>query len=296
MAFDICQDIKNPARGKGRPRNDLSEAAFSMLYKVYSTLSGRRFMPQLHEAHDSGYIEKVLHYNRLSECLANEDVTDILKSLIVKTSRPLAAVESVFAMDSTGFAGKKIVNWQDSKYRGKKEHNWTKVHIMTGVNTQIVTDAVILGPNADDHKQLPDLLYNTAKYFHIREVLGDKGYSKVECHEEITDYHADPYIPFKIDATGGSASKEDVWERAYHYYMLNRAEFLLHYHQRSNVETAIMRIKKKFGNYVRSRGPTAMKNEVLAKIICHNICTLIRSMYELKIAAEFLADKLKEPV
>jgi hypothetical protein len=47
---------------------------------------------------------------------------------------------------------------------------------------------------------------------------------------------------------------------------------------------------------VRSRDPTAMKNEVLAKIICHNICTLIRSMYELKIAAEFLADKLKEPV
>ena len=60
------------------------------------------------------------------------------------------------------------------------------------------------------------------------EVLGDKGYSKVECHEEITDYHADPYIPFKIDATGGSASKEDVWERAYHYYMLNRAQFLQH--------------------------------------------------------------------
>jgi hypothetical protein len=35
-------------------------------------------------------------------------------------------------------------------------------------------------------------------------------------------------------------------------------------------------IKAKFRDSVRSKMPVAMVNEVLCKIICHNICVLIR--------------------
>jgi hypothetical protein len=42
-------------------------------------------------------------------------------------------------------------------------------------------------------------------------------------------------------------------------------------------------IKRKFGDCVRSKGDTAMKNEVLCKIVCHNICCLISAWYELGI-------------
>ena len=44
------------------------------------------------------------------------------------------------------------------------------------------------------------------------------------------------------------------------------------------------RIKAKFGGSVRCRKPVAQVNEVLCKILCHNICVLIQSMYELGIA------------
>jgi len=61
----------------------------------------------------------------------------------------------------------------------------------------------------------------------------------------------------------------------------------VHYHKRSNVETAYSMIKAKFGGSVRAKTPVAQVNEVLAKVLCHNICVLIQSIYELGIAATF---------
>jgi hypothetical protein len=49
-------------------------------------------------------------------------------------------------------------------------------------------------------------------------------------------------------------------------------------------------IKAKFGDSLRSKTDVAMKNEVLCKILCHNICCLISAMYELGLKPVF--DKL----
>ena len=70
-------------------------------------------------------------------------------------------------------------------------------------------------------------------------------------------------------------------------------EFLEHYHQRSNVETAIMTSKSKFRDDVRRRTETGMANEVYAKVLCHNIYCLIQRIYELGIALEFLPREAK---
>jgi len=42
---------------------------------------------------------------------------------------------------------------------------------------------------------------------------------------------------------------------------------------------------------VRSKTPVAMVNEVLCKIICHNICVLIQESHELGIEVEFQKDR-----
>ena len=69
----------------------------------------------------------------------------------------------------------------------------------------------------------------------------------------------------------------------FHYFQYRREEFLTHYHRRSNVESAFSMIKRKFGDAVRAKTDVAMRNEVLAKILCHNICCCISAWYELKI-------------
>jgi len=75
----------------------------------------------------------------------------------------------------------------------------------------------------------------------------------------------------------------EVWRRMFHYVAFRREEYLTHHHRRSNVESAFSMIKRKFGDAVRAKVDTAMRNEALAKILCHNVACCISAMYELKI-------------
>ena len=75
--------------------------------------------------------------------------------------------------------------------------------------------------------------------------------------------------------------------RIHHFFLFNREEFPLHYHQRSNVETTFSMVKAKFGTKVRSKTETAQVNEILCKLLCHNLCCLVHATYELGIEATF---------
>ncbi len=46
-------------------------------------------------------------------------------------------------------------------------------------------------------------------------------------------------------------------------------------------------VKAKFGDAVRSKTDTAMRNEVLCKFLCHNICCVILSQIELGVEPVF---------
>lgn len=69
-----------------------------------------------------------------------------------------------------------------------------------------------------------------------------------------------------------------------------REEFLTHYHRRSNVETTFSMIKAKFGERLRSKTETAQINEALCKVLAHNLCVVIQSMYELNVTPEFWSE------
>ncbi len=59
-------------------------------------------------------------------------------------------------------------------------------------------------------------------------------------------------------------------EKLWHLYQYNRV--LTHYHKRSNVESAMSMIKAKFSEHIRSKTDAAIVNELLCKVLCHNIC------------------------
>ena len=73
----------------------------------------------------------------------------------------------------------------------------------------------------------------------------------------------------------------------YHYFMYKHEEFLKHYHKRSNVETCFHMIKTKFKDNLRSKTQTAQINELLCKILAHNICVVIQEINELGLKGEF---------
>lgn len=68
---------------------------------------------------------------------------------------------------------------------------------------------------------------------------------------------------------------------------MNREAYMERYHQRSNVESMFSMVKAKMGDSVRSRTDIAMVNEVLCKLVAHNICCLIMSQIELGVEPTF---------
>jgi transposase len=131
---------------------------------------------------------------------------------------------------------------------------------------------------------LPALLTTTAKTFTVKELCADLAYPSEDNFQAIAASGASPLIPFKSNATGGRGG---MYAKAFHYFSANREAFLARYHQRSNVESTFSMIKRKFGDAVRSKTTVAMRNEVLCKILCHNIACLISAIYELGLTPVF---------
>jgi transposase len=287
LLSDLCNGLALGPRVKknGRPSLALSDMIFSATFKVYSTVSARRFMSDLREAQSRGFIAKTPHYNSIFNYLENPELTPILKTLITESSLPLQTVESDFAADSSGFTTSRFTRWYDHKYGVTREqHDWVKCHLMCGVKTNIVTAVEIQGKHANDSKILPALATATAYNFQMSEVSADKGYASKSNAEAISALGATPFISFASHHRGNGTG---AWRKMYHYFQFKREDFLAHYHKRSNVESTFSMMKRKFGDSVRSKTDTAMTNEVLCKVLCHNLVVLIHEMYELGIDPVF---------
>ena len=286
LLADLCAAIpelprKGGTKGGRRPVS-LRDALFTCVFKVYSTFSARRYASDMREAFRRGHLTSELSCDIAWKYLRKPEVTPILHDLIVRSSLPLRSVDVDFAIDSSGFSSNKFERWFDEKYGGmtRSKAVWVKVHLCCGTKTNVVTAVVIGDKNLGDCPQLPALTNKTAENFTIRELSADKAYLSADNLALLDQRGIAPYIPFKTNSVLGNTP---VWDKMFHYFNLHREEFLQHYHKRSNVESTFSSIKRKFGDAVRSKTDTAMMNEALAKIVCHNLCCVIQEWYELGI-------------
>src|SRR5262249_4794976 len=110
LLYDLCRGLENPPQtGAGRRWKPMGDMAFTCVFKVYSTFSSRRFQCDLDDALASGYLSESMHSVRICAYLDSEFLTPVLQALIVRSSLPLKAVETVFAPDSTGFSTSRFV-------------------------------------------------------------------------------------------------------------------------------------------------------------------------------------------
>ncbi|SPF44658.1 transposase [Candidatus Sulfotelmatobacter kueseliae] len=286
MLADLCRSVEQPqVKRAGRPNLPLPDAIFSAVFKVYSTVSARRFMSDLRDAHAKGFISKTPHFNSILNYLENPDMTPILRRLITQSSLPLQSVETDFAVDSSGFMTTRFVRWFDVKYgKEQSQREWVKCHLICGVKTNIVTAVEIGDKHASDVKFFPPLVEATAHNFTISQVSADKAYGGNISTDAVHKFGGTPFISFRGNATGGVGG---TFGQMFHYFMFRREEFLQHYHKRSNVESTFSMMKRKFGDSLRSKTEAAMVNETLCKILCHNLVVLIHEMFELGIEPFF---------
>jgi transposase len=287
LLCDLCAGVEEPAPKFGRPPMPLKDMIFSAVFKTYSTFSGRRFMSDLREAKERGFLWKVPHYNSIFRYLESESLTPILKQMVIQSSLPLANVEVDFAVDSSGFSTSRFVRWFDQKYgRIKQKAEWVKAHIMCGVKTNVITAIEIGEKWAGDSPFLAPMVKTTAQGFTISEVSADKAYSSEKNWKVIAGLNAMPYIPFRSNTTGDGTGSV-LWEHLFHLFMFRKQDFLSHYHKRSNIESTFSALKRKFGDSLRSKTDIAMVNEALCKVICHNLVVLIHETEELGIETMF---------
>lgn len=293
LLHQLCQGVGSPAQhGAGRRFLALEDMIFAMAFKVYSTFSTRRFMTDLREAHKKGYLAQLPCYNSIINYFESKMLTPYLLMLIEESSLPLQAIERDFAVDSTGLSGCRFVQWVNAKYDEPElieRKDWIKMHLITGVKTNIVTAVEISEKYKNDSPYFKPLVEATARNFVMNEVSGDKAYLSSRNLQAAVDNSAMPYIPFKSNSVTDEKRHSALWKQMYHYFSFNTDRFMQSYHKRSNVESTFMMIKAKFGDSVRSKLETAQINEALCKVLCHNICCLIQAMYELGLKPKFYA-------
>lgn len=289
---ELCSGIVEPPQKMGRPRLPLGDMVFAAGLKVYRGNSARRFTGDMKDAHAKGMVAKVPHFNSVLRSFDNEELTPVLLEMIRLSALPLKAVEQDFAIDSTGFSSTQLVGqWKGAKYGDKqvrKEHDWLKVHAMTGVRTNIVVAVEVTGPNKGDAPRFPLLLEEATQDFNVRRVLGDKAYSSYANMDFAAEKGVTPFVMFRDNATTNTGC--ETWDQLLHMLRFQKREFMKAYHKRSNVESTFSAIKRVFGDFVRSKNRTAQINEVLFKILCHNLRQVIFAMFELGIAPDFAGE------
>jgi transposase len=279
---DLCSGLVTaPHPGRGPKPIPLADVVFGMTTKVYSGFSARRASSDIRACAAEGKMTRAPHYNSIIAAFDKPELAPVLTKMIEDSAAPLASIEQKFAVDSTGFSTSVYRRWYDAKYgKEMKESTWLKAHAMAGTVTNVVTAISITDGNANDSPELPVLVRATDRHFQVAEVSADKAYLGHANLEAIEAVGAVPYIPFKSNSQGNGSA---AWRRMWGMFMYRSAEFLAHYHQRSNVETTFSMIKRKFGGSLRSRNHVAQVNELLCKVLCHNLAVLVHAMYELNI-------------
>lgn len=290
LLWELCAGVAEPSQSLGRPRLLVADMLFCMALKTFTRMSGRRFIPDLKLAHARGFISRIPCYNSIFHYFSLEVLRSYLGQLITESSLPLKSVETNFAVDSTGFATSRFGLWNDLRYGRSQiidKREWVKAHLMCGVFTSIVTAVEVSRANAGDSPYFKELLEATARNFVIDEVYCDKAYSSLANLKLVASKGGMPFIPFRVNARAVHSTRDMLWTRLYHFYSYNQEWFKAHYHKRSNSESTNAMIKAKFGERLRSRTGVAQYNELLCKVLCHNICVTIQSMYELGIEPSF---------
>jgi transposase len=297
LLHELCKGVEDPIQEYGRPRTPLADMIFAAALKTYSTVSCRRFCTDLRAAHAKGYLSKAPSYNSVLDYFGYEALTPYLHQLIEVSSLPLKGIETDFAVDSSGFRTCNYTRWFNAKYTKAGDadmHDWLKLHLMCGVKTHIVTSVETSGRHDSDNVFFEPLFKTTARNFNVKEVSGDKAYSGITNLRLVVDNDAMPYIPFmRHTRSTHYKDKSGVWTRLFHFFKYHEDDFYEHYHKRSNVESVFMMIKCKFGERLRSKTRSAQVNEALLKVLSHNLCVIVQSIYELGLEPKFWQEEEK---
>ncbi|MDQ3747880.1 MAG: transposase [Acidobacteriota bacterium] len=224
LLAELCGGIGEPSQTFGRPRLPLEDMIFSCVFKVYSTFSGRRFNTDLVEAQSKDFISRTPNHVSIARYFANEMLTPYLKMLIEESSLPLAEIEKSFAVDSSGLSTTTGFTWLHAKFTEPlliEKKDWLKIHICTGVKTNIISAVEVTDRFEADSNYFETLVEDTVRNFEMEEVSADKAYLSKANLQTAVDNNAIPYIAWKANSRATNKEGNHLWNKLFHFYALN---------------------------------------------------------------------------
>lgn len=309
FARDLSALLPDPEPRPGNPRLPDRELAYMCLVKLLGNVSQDRLQGLLHEGVRIGALRHVPHAHAPFRWLRDPDTTAKLEFLLAQSALPLAAIETEWAIDSTGFRttmhGGLWHRWRLRKHAKPGEkgayvrvevqgHDWRKAHLLYGLTTQAVCAVIITDPNRNDSPQWGLLLRKAHRQgirFDGHYVRGDKAYLSRANLLYATELGATPLVPPKkgsnllANGRGTRASdravrlEANLWRRAVNFMGLHQGAFERLYHQRSRAETVNRNIKLVLGETLRGRRTVSQDNELLCKLIAHNLRCLLVALH-----------------
>jgi transposase len=284
---ELCGIIKEQQHCRGRKPATLRHKIFCMCMKTYENTSSRRIISELDMCKKAHYLYKLPHFNSIINYFNDPDLTLLLKELIEISAMPLASIEKRFAVDSTGFSLRILSNrWSVAKMEPRNYHKYMKAHVLYGTYSNIATACEVTDGTSNDSPQFKPLLQEASKHFAIEEVSADLAYSSRENVKAVFDAGGFPLIPFKKSAVG-NARGTMLWSQLFKYFKESNKEFMFRYHLRSNAESGFWMIKQRFGEFVKSRNFIGQTNEILCKVLSHNLCVLAQELFLSGIEIDF---------
>lgn len=288
---DLCKTLDNGYSyiGKGRKPMPSDHMIFCMCLKVYSGTSSRRIISDLELCKRKGFLGTTPHFNSILNYFNSRAITHKLKYLIRLSALPLAQLENKFAVDASGISERKYLpRWSKIRQDYRMHRQYKKIHCICGTSSNIVASVIVTDGRKADSPYFKTLLKEAAENFDISEVSADMGYLSRDNMKFADDLGITPYIPFKKNSKS-MAGGARIWNKMYRYFKDNPEEYAKHYHLRSNSESTFFMIEQRFGKFVYSKNEQAQKNEILCKILCHNICVLIQEIFLSKIDIDFFS-------
>ena len=278
-------------KGNGRPPHYYGDILKSLCIKAYHNYSSWRLESELRIARAMGIIEFVPKRSTINKYMQSKKITNMLHKLVKILAEPLATIETHFSADASGiqmkYGNKRWIKVRHTKDEIKEVRNYVKLHIISGVKSNVITSVKITPGNKHESPFFKGLLDETVGVFNVKEVSADAGYLSRKNVRAIGYIGAEPYIMPKKNVsvprkgTGPWVEMLQLWKH-------NQMVFAQRYHLRSNVESTFGALKRKFGDFCRCKLIEAQENEILSKVVCFNGAILAENILSYDLRSGFL--------
>lgn len=260
--------------GNGRPPAYFGDIVKCICIKAYHNLSSWRSPSELKIAKAMGIIDNVPKRSTLLKYMQDERITKMLHKLYKILAEPLVTVEKYFAVDASGisntYGNTRWMKIRHTSAEHTRRKEFSKINVFSGVKTNVISAVEITNGNRHESPGFKPLLDETVKIFDVHEVYADAGYLSRDNVKACAKLDITPYIWGKKNVHVTKKGRATPWNSMLREWKFQRDFFVQRYHLRSNAESTFAMIKRKYGDFVRSKHETAIKNEILGKIVCHN--------------------------